>query len=127
MIWNWFNCVAHGKSELTCGRETLRAARNIVDRTVSGRAKDLWNGDYSIFGYHPRFKNAFEDDEASDFVQAIHDLDQRGDERLRVHWKPSGENWTTLDNEGFAECSWGERIKLPGTNPPLSCSWDGIR
>jgi hypothetical protein len=126
MIYSWFNCVAGGKSQETCARDTLRVAKDIVTRSVpAGRPRDLWNGDYSIFGYHPRFKNAFEDAEAGDFLQAIRDLGSRTDECLRVHWKPTGENWTTLDDEGFAECSWGERVKIPGTS--LSCSSDGLR
>jgi len=126
MIWSWFNCVASGKSEAICGRDTLRVARDMIDKTIpAGRPRDLWYGNYSIFGYHPRFRNGFEDDEASDFVTAIHDLAARTDECLRVHWKPTGENWTTLDDEGFAECSWGERVKVPGTT--LSCGWDGLK
>lgn len=104
-------CKNDGKSDATCGRDVLRAARGLLEGKLHGTALELWNGDYSIFGYHPNIGKGFRDDEAPDFATAVYDLAKRSDECLRIHWKPSGTNWTTVDDEGVAECSWGKKLE----------------
>lgn len=104
----FFNfCKNDGAADATCGTRVLRTARDIMADKLHGRALELWNGDYSVFGYHPDLGKGFRDDEGGDFATAVRDLKTRGDECLRVHWKPSGTNWTTVDDEGVAECEWG--------------------
>lgn len=115
-------CKAGGKSDATCGAETLRTARGEIEKGVDGRARQIWFGEYSVFGYHPRIRNGFEDDEGEDFASAVRDLASRTDECLRLHWKPTGENWTTMDDEGYAECSHGKPI----TYYQVTCDEAGI-
>ena len=125
MVWAFNNCKSSGKSDSICGRDVLRTSRGIIEKSLGGTALDIWLGNYSIAGYHPRLKNGWEDDEADDFATAVYDLASRTDECLRLHWKPTGENWTTIDDEGFAECDWGSYVAVPGT--PLHCTATGIR
>lgn len=103
-------CKSDGKSDKICGRDTLRVARGVLEKQLHGAAWELWNGDYSIFGYHPHLGKSFDDDQASDLATAVYDLAKRDHECLRVHWKPSGINWTTANDEGIAECSPGKEL-----------------
>ncbi len=119
MIQEYDICKSKGYSDGDCGKLVLTSSRTQIEKNLSGRAKELWNGDYSVFGWHPNVGNAFADDEASDLAQAVKDLRSRGHQCLRVHWKPSGENWTTVQDAGVEECSWGERLKINGT--PITC------
>jgi len=100
-------CKNDGFSDATCGTRVLRAANAIMEDKLRGRALEVWNGDYSVFGYHPHIGKGFRDEEGADFATAVRDLRSRTDECLRVHWKPTGTNWTTVDDEGIAECDWG--------------------
>lgn len=79
-------------------------------RSLPPEVPPMWNGQYSIFGYHPNIGKSFRDDEGPDFASAVHDMKERGHECLRVHWKPTGTNWTTVNDEGVAECSWGMKL-----------------
>lgn len=107
----FFNiCKDDGKSDATCGRDVLRVARGQLETKLHGAALEVWNGQYSIFGYHPNIGKSFRDDEGPDFASAVHDMKERGHECLRVHWKPTGTNWTTVNDEGVAECSWGMKL-----------------
>ena len=103
-------CKDDGKSDATCGRDVLRVARGQLGGKLHGAALELWNGQYSIFGYHPNIGKGFRDDEGSDFATAVYDMKKRGHECLRIHWKASGTNWTTVNDEGVAECSWGKKL-----------------
>lgn len=119
MVLGFNLCKSHGRSDDDCGREVLKAARNTIVPALSGPAKLLWNGDLPIpilptnpiILWHPNVGNAFADDEAGDFAQAVKNLRSREHQCLRIHWKPTGENWTTVQDEGVAECSLGEPLK----------------
>lgn len=64
-----------------------------------------------MFGYHPNLGKGFRDGEGGDFADAVRNLERRDQECLRVHWKKTGTNWTTTNDEGVAECSRGERLQ----------------
>jgi len=100
-------CKNEGRADSTCGTRVLRTVRDIMADKLHGRALELWNGEYSVFGWHPHIGKGFRDDEGGDFATAVRDLKTRTDECLRVHWKATGTNWTTVDDEGVSECSWG--------------------
>jgi hypothetical protein len=85
-------------------------ARDVIEPKLYGAAREVWNGDYSVFGWHPDIGKGFRDEEGSDFATAVKDLRSRTDECLRVHWKPTGTNWTTVDDEGIAECDFGKKL-----------------
>jgi len=110
-----FHACKNGGNEddATCGTAILRVARDQLNGQLRGRAREVWNGDYSVFGYHPNLGKGFRDAEGGDFAEAVGNLESRDNECLRVHWKPSGTNWTTTNDEGVAECSWGQRLQ-PG-------------
>lgn len=103
-------CKGDGFSDATCGTRTLRAARGVIDGELHGAALQVWNGQYSVFGWHPHIGKGFRDEEGSDFATAVRDLRSRGHECLRVHWKPTGTNWTTCNDEGVTECEWGKKL-----------------
>lgn len=103
-------CRNDGKSEATCGRDTLRVARGQITGKLHGTALDVWNGDYSIFGFHPDLGKGFRDEEGPDFAIAVKDLKSRNHQCLRIHWKPSGTNWTTVQDAGVSECAWGKEL-----------------
>jgi hypothetical protein len=103
-------CKNDGHSDSVCGTETLRASRDQIEPMLRGRARELWNGQYSVFGYHPHIGKGFRDEEGPDFATAVRDMRARGHECLRIHWKATGTNWTTVNDEGIAECSWGAEL-----------------
>lgn len=103
-------CKNDGKSDATCGRDVLRVARGQLESKLHGAALELWNGKYSIFGYHPNIGKGFRDEEGADFAGAVYDMEDRDHECLRLHWKATGTNWTTVNDEGVAECSWGMEL-----------------
>jgi hypothetical protein len=105
------NCKNRGDSDSSCGAATLRRARDAITPKIHGSALGLWNGEYTVYGYHPNIGNGFRDEEGSEFATAVRDLAGRGHECLRVHWKATGTNWTTVDDEGVAECEAGRALE----------------
>jgi hypothetical protein len=111
-----FDACKNEKTDAICGTVVLRLARDQLDGKfggggLKGPARKVWNGNYSIYGYHPHLGKGFRDAEGDDLAEAIRNLRRRGHECLRVHWKPTGTNWTTSNDEGVAECSWGKPLE----------------
>lgn len=111
MMAGFDGCKAEGHGDSYCGTTVLRIARDILEDKLSGAALQLWNGDYSVYGYHPDIGKGFRDEEGGDFATAVRDLRARGHACLRIHWKPTGTNWTTCADDGVAECSWGTPVQ----------------
>lgn len=103
-------CKDEGKSDSICGRDVLRVARGQLEKQLHGTALELWNGKYSIFGWHPHIGKGFRDEEGGDIATEIRELKTNGHECLRLTWKPSGTNWTTENDEGVSECGWGKKL-----------------
>lgn len=113
MIYSYDICRSTGKSLQVCGQETLKVSREAIERSLKSPAKELWNGQGLVYGLHPNIGRGFRDEEAVDFATAIKDLRSRNHECLRMHWKPTGTNWTTMD-ESAAECSHGDPVFYQG-------------
>jgi hypothetical protein len=111
MVAHFLTCRNKGGSDSACGTKTLRRARATIVPKLLGDALRAWNGEYPAFGYSPHIGSCFRDEEGMDFATAVRDLAERNHQCLRVHWKSSGTNWTTVQDAGVAECGWGEKLK----------------
>lgn len=118
MVLGYDLCRNDGGAPSACGQAVLKQARDKIEPSLSSDAKELWNGELEIGGYHPNLGKGFRDEEGGDLATAIRDLRSRNHECLRVHWLPTGTNWTTMD-DGAAECSLGDPVFL--NNQPLNC------
>ncbi|HEX8437653.1 hypothetical protein [Archangium sp.] len=112
-------CRKNGESSTACARVLLDLSRGKIEESLEGRAKELWNGQYSVYGFHPNIGKGFRSEEAGDLATAVQDLRSRNHECLRVHWKPTGTNWTTQDGSA-TECSPGALV-LDDKDKPISC------
>lgn len=99
MYFAMFSCMLGGRTQLDCARGVLALSAVTVEANMDegGPAKWFWDN---------KIKNAFEADEAEDFIDALTNLSVRSHECLRISIR-SGENWTTAD-DSLAECSWGK-------------------
>jgi hypothetical protein len=90
-------------------KSLLKIAFDEINKNAKGRARELWNGNYSIFGYHPNFGKGFRESEWNDLISAIRDMKTRNHECLCVTWTAGGTNWTTRNAGG--KCGWGKKLK----------------
>lgn len=105
----FFKGCENNKSANGCAKDLLNISSSKIEGAMTGRARELWNGQYSIFGYHPNFGKGFYANEAGDLVTAISDLKKRGHKCLCVTWTPGGTNWTTRAAGG--NCTYGSKLK----------------
>jgi hypothetical protein len=98
-------------SEATCGTRTLSDIKGVISAGLKGAARDAWNSKISVHGFSFDLKTSFAADEGGDFVQAIKDAKAGNRECLRITWKPTGENWTSVNDEGISECDYGSLVK----------------
>ena len=98
-----------GKTDEETFKTLLKVSNEKIESAANGRAKELWNGKYSIFGYHPDFGKGFRPDKWSDLRTAFRDMKSKRHECLCVTWTPGGTNWTTRDMGD--NCTMGDELK----------------